>query len=97
MINIDREVPGGGCGLCGHRRQRRHPRHPPGPALGTWIPGQQHRLRRLAPGTWHQALASVLAVSPGRPDDRPGHPVIEIAIYPDVVWLAAYSLRTPRR
>jgi hypothetical protein len=64
---------------------------------GTWIPGQQHRLRRLAPGTWHQALASVLAVSPGRPDDRPGHPVIEIAIYPDVVWLAAYSLRTPRR
>jgi hypothetical protein len=23
----------------------------------------------------------------------PGHPVVEIAIYPDVVWLAARSLR----
>jgi hypothetical protein len=31
---------------------------------GTWIPGQQRRLRQLAPGTWQQALAGVLAVSP---------------------------------
>jgi len=60
---------------------------------GTWIPGQQRRLRQLAPGTWQQALAGVLAVSPGRPDDHPGRPVVEIAICPDVVWLAARSLR----
>jgi hypothetical protein len=59
----------------------------------TWIPGQRRRLRQLAPGTWQQALAAVLAVSPSRPDDHPGHPVVEIAIYPDVVWLAARSLR----
>lgn len=58
-----------------------------------WIPGQRRRLRLLAPGTWQQALAGVLAVSPGRPDDHPGHPAVEIAIYPDVVWLAARSLR----
>ncbi len=60
---------------------------------GTWIPGQQRRLRQLAPGTWQQALGAVLAVSPGRPDDHPGHPAVEIAIYPDVVWLAGRSLR----
>ena len=60
---------------------------------GTWIPGQRQRLRQLAPGTWHQALAGVLAASPGWPDDSPGHPVVEIAIYPDVVWLAARSLQ----
>lgn len=60
---------------------------------GTWIPGQQQRLHQLAPGTWQQALAGVLAISPARPDDGPGHPVIEIAIYPDVVRLAARSLR----
>ena len=60
---------------------------------GTWIPGQRQRLRQLAPGTWNQALAGALGVSPVRPDDGPGHPVVEIAIYPDVVWLAARSLR----
>jgi hypothetical protein len=60
---------------------------------GTWIPGQRRRLRRLAPGTWQQALADVLAARPGPPDDTPGHPAVEIAIYPDVVWLAARSLR----
>jgi hypothetical protein len=61
--------------------------------FGTWIPGQQRRLRQLAPGTWQQALAGVLAVRPGQPDHHPGPPVVEIAIYPDVVWLAARSLR----
>jgi hypothetical protein len=60
---------------------------------GTWIPGQRQRLRQLAPGTWHQALAAVLGALPGWPDDSPGHPVVEIAIYPDVIWLAARSLR----
>jgi hypothetical protein len=60
---------------------------------GTWIPGQRQRLHQLAPGLWQRALADVLAVSPCQPDDRPGYPVVEIAIYPDVVWLAACSLR----
>jgi hypothetical protein len=35
----------------------------------------------------------VLGVSPGWQDDGPSHPVVEIAIYPDVVWLAARSLQ----
>jgi hypothetical protein len=61
---------------------------------GTWIPGQQRRMRQLAPGTWNQALVGALCVSPGWQDDSPSYPVIEIAIYPDVVWLAARSLRT---
>jgi len=60
---------------------------------GTCIPGQRQRLHQLAPGTWQQALADVLAVSPRPPGDRPRHPAIEIAIYPDVVWLAARSPR----
>ena len=60
---------------------------------GTWIPGQRQRLRQLAPSTWNQALAGVLGASPGQHDDSPGHPVVEIAIYADVVWLAARSLR----
>ena len=60
---------------------------------GTWIPGQRQRLRQLAPGTWEQALASVLSGRPGRPDDSPARSAVEIAIYPNVVWLAARSLR----
>ena len=60
---------------------------------GTWIPGQRQRLRQLAPGTWEQALAGVLSGLPGRPDDDPARSAVEIAIYPDVVWLAARSLR----
>jgi len=59
----------------------------------TWIPGQQRRLRQLAPGTWQQAMAGVLGVSPGRPADGSGHPAVEIAIYPDVIWLATRSLQ----
>jgi hypothetical protein len=61
---------------------------------GTWIPGQQRRMRQLAPSTWQQALAGVLGASPGWQDDGLSHAVVEIAIYPDVVWLAARSLRT---
>ncbi|MGH3070584.1 MAG: hypothetical protein ACRDMI_18645 [Streptosporangiaceae bacterium] len=60
---------------------------------GTWIPGQRQRLHRLAPSTWDQALPGVLSGRPGRPDDGPGQAIVEIAIYPDVVWLAARSLR----
>jgi hypothetical protein len=60
---------------------------------GTWIPGQQRRMRQVAPSTWQQALASMLAASPGWQDGGPSHPVVEIATYPDVVWLAARSLR----
>src|SRR5262249_41625314 len=60
---------------------------------GTWIPGERRRRRQLAPGPWQQALAGVLAVPPGRPDPLPGPPAVEIAIYPDVVWLATGSLR----
>ena len=60
---------------------------------GIWIPGQRQRLRQLAPGTWDQALADALAVSRTRQDDGPGHPVVETAIYPDVVRLAARSLQ----
>jgi len=61
---------------------------------GTWIPGQQHRMRHLAPGTWQQDLAAELAARPGWPDHSPGHPAIEIAIYPDVIWLAERILQT---
>jgi hypothetical protein len=60
---------------------------------GTWIPGQRHRLQQLAPGTWDQALAGVLSRTPGRPDAGPGQAIVEIAIYPAVVWLTARSLR----
>lgn len=60
---------------------------------GTWILGQRQRLLQLAPGTWEQALAGVLGASPGRQDDDPAHCAVEIAIYPDVVWLTARSLR----
>ena len=60
---------------------------------GTWIPGQRQRLRQLAPGTWDQALARVLG-NHGRQDGDPASPAVEIAIYPDVIWLAARSLRT---
>jgi hypothetical protein len=60
---------------------------------GIWIPGQRQPLQQLAPGTWDQALAGVLSGRPGRSDDGPGHPVVEVAIYPGVVWLAARSLR----
>jgi hypothetical protein len=60
---------------------------------GTWIPRQRQRLQQLAPCTWDQALADMLSGRPGRPDDGPGQAIVEIAIYPDVVWLTARSLQ----
>jgi hypothetical protein len=78
-------------GRRGHH-QRCHPRHLPGPRASTWIPGQRQRLRQLDPGTWDQALADVLG-NHGRQDDDPAYSAVEIAIYPDVVWLAMRSLR----
>ena len=56
------------------------------PALG---PRQLQRLRQPGPGTWHQA-------APGHPGWRyngPGYPAIEIAVYPDIIRLAAHNLR----
>ena len=52
------------------------------------------RLQQLAPRTWNQALAEVLGDRASRPDDSPGQAIVEIAIYPEVVWLTARSLRT---
>lgn len=58
---------------------------------GAWAPRQRQRLRQLDPTTLRQAAPGA---DPGWRDDGPSHPVIEIAIYPDVVRLAAHSLRT---
>jgi hypothetical protein len=52
----------------------------------------RQRLQQLAPGTWDQALAGVLG-SHRWQDDGAACSAVEIAIYPDVVWLAARSLR----
>jgi hypothetical protein len=41
------------------------------------------------------ALPGVLGVSPGWPDNNPVHPAVEIAIYPDVIRLAAQTLHAP--
>jgi hypothetical protein len=60
---------------------------------GAWIPGQRQRLQQLAPGTWEQVLAGVLSGGPYRQHDGPARSAIEIAIYPDVVWLTARSLQ----
>jgi hypothetical protein len=68
-------------------------RHPPRPARRHLDPGPAAADAPARPGTWQQALTGVLGASPGRADNRPGHPAVETAIYPDVVWLAARSLR----
>lgn len=61
---------------------------------GTRIAGQQRRLHHLAPGTWQQALATAITPRPWRPDEQPPHPAIEIALYPDVIWITERILRT---
>ena len=58
---------------------------------GGWTPPQPSP--QLGPGAWHQAHPGMPSIGPGRHDDGPGHLAVEIAIYPDVVRLAARSLR----
>src|SRR6266536_2768877 len=57
---------------------------------GAWTQGQRQRLRQLDPGTWPQAAPRA---GPGRQDNLSGELVIEIAIYPDTVRLAAHNLQ----
>ena len=48
---------------------------------GTWIPGQQQRMRHLAPGTWHQAQTGVLGARPGwRVMGQRSSPAIEVCL-----------------
>ena len=51
------------------------------------------RRHRLWTGPSACTHAAQLDISPGRLDDGPGQAIVEIAIYPGVVWLAACSLR----
>jgi hypothetical protein len=57
--------------------------------VGAWTVSQRQRLHQLDPGTWPQAARARprLAVQPLR------QPIIEIAIYPEIVRLAAHNLR----
>ncbi len=57
---------------------------------GTWTPSQQQRLHQLDPSTWQQITAGT---TPGWRYGGPASPAIEIAIYPDIIQLAARSLR----
>jgi hypothetical protein len=63
---------------------------------GSWIPGQRERMQQLAPSSWQQALDGALRPRPGLTYDVPCHPAIEIAIYPDVIWLTARIVRARR-
>jgi hypothetical protein len=58
---------------------------------GGWTPPQ--RPRQLGPGTWHPARPGMLSAGPDHQDDGFGDLAVAIAIYPDVVRLAARSLR----
>lgn len=60
--------------------------------IGAWTPRQRQRLHQLDPGTWPQAAPEP---GPGWQYDLPGNLVIEIAIYPDMVRLAAHTCRCP--
>ena len=57
---------------------------------GAWTPRQRQRLHQLDPGTWPQAAPRP---GPGWQYNLSGNPVIEIVIYPDVIRLAAHTLR----
>lgn len=57
---------------------------------GAWTPRQRQRLHQLDPGTWPEAAPGP---GPGWQYNLSGNPVIEIAIYRDVIRLAAHTLR----
>jgi len=57
---------------------------------GTWTPRQRQRLHQLDPGTWPQAPPGA---DPGWQYNLSGNLVIQIALYPDVVRLAAHNLQ----
>lgn len=59
-------------------------------SAGTWTPRQLQRPRQLDPGTSHLAAAGA---TPGWRYGGPASPAIEIAIYPDIIQLAARNLR----
>jgi hypothetical protein len=59
---------------------------------GAWTPRQRQRPHQLDPGTWPQAAPGA---APGWQYNLSGNLVIEIAIYPDIVRLAAYNLQPP--
>jgi len=58
--------------------------------VGAWTLPQRQRLHQLDPATWPQAAPEP---GPGWQYNLSGNPVIEIAIYPDVIRLAAHNLR----
>jgi hypothetical protein len=73
------------------RHQRRGARHPQRPAPPRSLdPPRRQRLHQLGPGTWPQAAPEP---GPGWQYHLPGDPVIEIAIYPEIVRLAAHNLQ----
>jgi hypothetical protein len=57
---------------------------------GTWTPRQRQRLHQLDPGTWQQAAPGA---DPGWQYSLSGNLVIQIALYPDAVQLAANNLQ----
>jgi hypothetical protein len=59
---------------------------------GTWTSRQRRRLHQLDPGTWPLAAPGP---DPGWQYDLSGNLVIQIALYPDVVWLAAHKVQSP--
>jgi hypothetical protein len=56
---------------------------------GAWAPRQRQRLHQLDPGTWPQAAPEP---GPGWQCHPSGNPATEIAIYSDVIRLAAQAL-----
>jgi hypothetical protein len=59
--------------------------------IGAWTLPQRQRLHQLDPGTWPQTAPEP---GPGWQYDLSGNPVIQIAIYPDIIRLAAYNLHS---
>ncbi len=60
--------------------------------VGAWTLRQRQRLHHLDPSVWPQAAPEP---GPGWQYNPSGNLVIEIAIYPDMVRLAAHNLQVP--